>query len=380
MSKVHITLVGGQPAPVYHGIVATEPDVVVYIYSQTTVPVVEKLRENLTVNEDRQEPLDATDPVAIMKRIVELQAKYASDEITLNISGGTKAWTHLFGREFDKMPNATVVYMDQNNILWDYRTMKGTSDFDFDMFTLFRLYGNPIDNNYVDLKSYTEKDAEVCDKIALFRQGSLHSEFNALLSTLDMPKQNMLKNQPHGTFENANGSFVEWEKADAEKDAYVHVFLKKNDKSKEIRLESPHAVQLTFNTGWFEYKVAKLLASWPRAKDVCMNCHFPFKPGVDKNEVDIIVNAGSKLLFVECKTQINATTDIDKFNSVVDTYGGTGSKALFVTDAPMKEMAKQKCEQYDMMTFSLQDSHLGMSNEMALYMLLETELFNINAK
>ena len=35
MSKVHITLVGGQPAPVYHGIVATQPDYVFYVCSKS---------------------------------------------------------------------------------------------------------------------------------------------------------------------------------------------------------------------------------------------------------------------------------------------------------------------------------------------------------
>ena len=33
--KVHITLVGGQPAPVYNGIVATRPDKVVFVYSNS---------------------------------------------------------------------------------------------------------------------------------------------------------------------------------------------------------------------------------------------------------------------------------------------------------------------------------------------------------
>ena len=35
--KVHITLVGGQPAPVYHGIKALEPEMVIYIYSDSSV-------------------------------------------------------------------------------------------------------------------------------------------------------------------------------------------------------------------------------------------------------------------------------------------------------------------------------------------------------
>lgn len=40
--KIHITLVGGQPAPVYNGIIATQPDKVVFIYSKDSRSVVDK--------------------------------------------------------------------------------------------------------------------------------------------------------------------------------------------------------------------------------------------------------------------------------------------------------------------------------------------------
>ena len=92
------------------------------------------------------------------------------------------------------------------------------------------------------------------------------------------------------------------------------------------------------------------------------------------------MNTGIKNLFVECKTQIYDTTAIDKFRSVIKSYGGMGSKGLFVTDAPMNDMAKAKCEEHGILTFSLQEQHLGMSVEQALYLLLENELYNINTK
>lgn len=381
MAKIHITLVGGQPAPVYNGIVATNPDKVVYIYSQGSLRVVETLRREIDLPEDEQEPLDTTDPQKIMERINSLKEKYADDEITLNISSGLKSWSHLFGREFEKMPNAAVVYMDQNNVLWNYKTMQGCSDFNFDMFTLFRLYGNPIDDHYTNFYDYTEADKECCKKIEQIRKGGFHTEFTNMLSLLSRTHQNILKNQPFGTFESkrGSGSFVDWEKPTQEKDGFVRIFIKGKKRSKEITLESPHALELAFNSGWFEYKVANMLSHWKRAKYICMNCRFPFKTNVDKNEVDIIVNAGSKLLFVECKTQINSTTYIDKFNSVVRGYGGTASKALFVTDAIMTDVAKKKCEEYGMMIFSLQEPYL-METERALFLLLESELFNINTK
>ena len=51
MSKVHITLVGGQPAPVYHGIVAAKPDQIVYIYSDSanSLHALEALKKEIQI-------------------------------------------------------------------------------------------------------------------------------------------------------------------------------------------------------------------------------------------------------------------------------------------------------------------------------------------
>ena len=380
--KVHITLVGGQPAPVYHGIVATQPDKVVFIYSESSRDVVEKVRSEIHIVEDEQKPLDTTDPHLIMERAKALAEKYKEDEVTLNISSGLKSWSHLFGRVFDSMPNASVVYMDQNNVLWNYRTMEHKSDFEFDMDVLFRLYGNRLEN-YKRLTDYTEEDLRALDKIKNIRLFNV-PDFNKLTATLNDKQQNILRNQNSGKFDlmaNGSQSYVEWEKTTKNSIGFVRIFLaKKNGKSQEVTFESENAVDLAFNSGWFEFEIATLLSKWTKAKSVYLNCHFPFRPNVDKNEVDIIVNTGTKILFVECKTQITHTTDIDKFRSVVKGYGGTGSKGLFVTDARMTDVAREKCEEHGLLSFSLQDDHLGMSHEKALALLLDSELFNINTK
>lgn len=382
MAKIHITLVGGQPAPVYHGIVATQPDKVVFIYSESSRDVVEKVRSEIHIAEDEQKPLDTTDPHLIMERAKALAEKYKEDEVTLNISSGLKSWSHLFGRVFDSMPNASVVYMDQNNVLWNYRTMEHKSDFEFDMDVLFRLYGNRLEN-YKRLTDYTEEDLKALDKIKNIRLFNI-PDFNKLTATLNDKQQNILRNQNSGKFDlmaNDSQSYVEWEKTTKDSIGFVRIFLaKKNGKSQEVTFESENAVDLAFNSGWFEFEIATLLSKWTKAKSVYLNCHFPFKPKVDKNEVDIIVNTGTKILFVECKTQIIHTTDIDKFRSVVKGYGGTGSKGLFVTDARMSDVARKKCEEHGLLSFSLQDDHLGMSHEKALALLLDSELFNINTK
>ena len=381
MSKIHITLVGGQPAPVYHGIVATQPDKVIFIYSEGSRDVLTALRQELNIPEDEQEPLDPTDPTKILSRAEHLAEKFKNDEITVNISSGLKSWSHLFGIVFDKMPNASVVYMDQNNVLWNYRTMQSQSGFNFDMHTLFRLYGNPLENNYKRFSDYTDADKKAVQKIENVRRFNYDS-FNKLTAVLDNRQKDILQSQKEGRFELPNSSYIQWEKKE-NKDAndFVEICLYKKGSSKLINFESSNAISLAFNSGWFEYKVALLLSTWDKAKEICLNCHFPFKQNIDKNETDIIVNTGTKIVFVECKTQITHITDIDKFRSVVKGYGGTGSKGLFVTDAKMSDIAREKCKENDIISFSLGDGEQwGLSSEKALKLLLDNELLNINTK
>jgi len=376
--KVHITLVGGQPAPVYNGIVASQPDKVVFIYSEESAQTVEVVRKEVCIAVDEQEPLDATDPKEILKRATLLAEKYKNDEVTLNISSGLKSWSHLFGRVFDGLDNAVVVYMDQNNILWDYRTLGSKSDFVFDMDVQFRLQGNEL-KHFVPFAEYTDGDKTSVEKVETARRYGM-GKFNKLTTILSPEWNGMFQNQNSGRFIISNTDFVEWEKPD-----FVRLVIStKKYGACEFEMNSPHAVNITFNSGWFEYKVARMLSHWRYSKEIRLNCKFPDKRTKNikfpKNEIDIIVNTGTKLLFVECKTKISKSTDIDKFRTAVKNYGGLGSKALFVTDNEMNDLQKEKCHDSGIIIFSFKDNAFGPNKEQEMFKLLESELFNINTK
>ena len=372
MAKIHIALVGGQPAPVYNGIIATNPDKVIYVYSKDVEKTLSVLRKEVKVDEaEKLPPLSPTDPNEIEGLAFRLADTYCGDDVVVNISSGLKSWSHIFGYAFQNRENASVVYMDQNNVLWNYKTKESRTDFVFDMFTLFRLYGNPLEN-YTYFSDYTESDKNVAKMIENIRSVN-PKDFNQLLAVLDGDKKNKIT-QKEGKFDLHSLSYVEWKKAPKGQDAFVRIFLNSKNGGREVVLESPHAFELAFNSGWFEYKIASILSCWKFAKDICMNCKFPYKQNIDKNEVDVIVNTGTKLLFVECKTQIHNTTDIDKFRTVVKTYGGLGAKALFVTDVAKKDVAKQKCEESGIIEYSLKEG------EGKLLQILNSELNKINAK
>ena len=364
--KVHITLVGGQPTPVYNGIVATQPDKIVFIYSGESREIAERISEEVKIPSERRkmDPVDLND---IEKKVAQCAEKYKDEEVSVNISSGTKPWAFYFAKIFGQMPNATLFYVDQNNTLWNLSD-KSLRKVEFDMDAQFRLRGNQL-KDYRSFGSYDDADKVCVQQIEKIRAHSF-TEFKELVNNFE-------KHQNVTEYITANGSELFWKKDSKE---FLCRIRNARGQVLNVTLKSPHLRQLLINSGWFEYKVANLLALWNKSSDIRLNCKFPASNNAPKNEIDIILNAGGKLLFVECKTQIHEVTDIDKFTAAVKNYGGMGCKALFVTNAPMNILAREKCKDNGIISFSLQDDNLGLPPEKALALLLDSELFNINTK
>lgn len=365
MAKIHITLVGEQTTPVYQGIIYANPDKVVYIYSDKSRENAELIKSEVKIDAEMRK-IDPVDLNEIEKKVCLCFERYKNDEVSLNISSGTKPWAYYFTNIFSAHPNAMVLYIDQNGNLWNF-VDKTSVAVPFDMDAQFRLRGNSLED-YNRFKDYTNEDVGAVSQIESLRTFNTN-DFNFITDFFENhPEKTIVSNEK-------TGSSLTWYKETKSFDFFLR---KNNGESQKYSLKSPHIRSLLLNAGWFEFKVSLLLSKWDKCKTLRMNCKFPSRDKTLKNEIDIIVDTGNKLLFVECKTQISKITDIDKFNSAVKNYGGMGSKALFVTDARMTETAKEKCKEYDIMTFSLQDNHLGLPVENALQLLLDSELFNIN--
>lgn len=376
-NKVHIALVGGQPMPVYLGIKYADAQKVILVHSNSSHHLAERMRAEFDTKCVEFIEFDPVEISKIESSVKKLCEQYKECEISVNISGGTKPWAYFFSLIFGQLPNATLFYVDQNCYVWNLHT-KEKKYIDFNIAAQFRLLGNPLEY-YSDFKEYTESDFLCIEQIEKARNIN-HEDFNSLFASFPSKYAKswkaQLRNQIEGQFELQSGSYAGFSKPDT-----VNICLiNKKRGAVTQQIVSPHAVRICFNSNWFELKVARLLSGWKRAKSIYHNCIFPFNANLDKNEVDLVVDTGSKLLFVECKTQITQTTDIDKFRTVVRTYGGQGSKGLFVTDAKLSDMAIQKCLDLGILTFSFADCNLNMDPAKALYLKLETELFNINPR
>jgi len=349
--KVHIALVGGQPAPVVYGIKATEPDLVEFIYSNESKQNVESIKKFITpVKCDMSAPLNATDAKAISQRADSLAEKYWNDEVCINISSGSKPWAYLIPESFIRHPACKVIFIDQENMMWDLSEHICSPIEIMNVFDHVKLYGTPL-TKYTDIKTFTPEDRLVSSIMETLwtqcRQNKIMGkEFQNLLSVLGDSEKDSLRDKSQDSFQtNGNKSYVEWKKPRGGTPGKVTISILGQN---EVKIRSPHALDLAFNSGWFEYKVADMLSRWPEAKSVYLNCNFetrelgPKNKKSPKNEIDVMVQTTNRLLFVECKTYLSKPTDVDKFKNAVKTYAGTSCQGIVVSYRPLSTVAREK--------------------------------------
>lgn len=373
--RINIALVGGQAAPVFHVIDHYRPDRVVFIVSSQTLSTIGRILKEcqaIGINDFCTIELDPTDPVKIAETATGLCSEYENDEVIVNISSGTKAWSHVFGYLFQGRKNAKVVYIDQNNKVYDFHSLSAEQYKGFEWERNFRL--NKTLMKHTDFSSYDKRDIEAASKLYDFWKKK--PDIMAELALLKGADKNTAKKK-EGTI-HFHKSNVEWMIGE-DGICTFRISWVKNEEVKVFEVSSIHARDLAFNSGWSEVYVANLFQNWRKLhgmgdEGIRVNCVFPSQQNRPKNEVDVLVNAGQKALFVECKTKITKINDIDKFKSVTKNYGGLGSKGIFISFSEEDTSNLEKLDDNNLLFYSLKNDVKG------LYALLDKELSIINAK
>lgn len=376
MATINISLVGGQPMPVFALILDQEPDQIFLVHSEQTKALAERLKDNIK----RKLPKTA---IVLQELEVGLQDADrnirafaqawcpAGSEVTVNLSGGTKPWSLLFYRHFSQQDNAKCVFIDQNNVVWNMKTLENhKANLDkLQLDDIFSLNSVRITSK-TNLNDYTPKDRSDCKRIEQLYLTNWSAMWKMTNQLADMG----------GRGRAANGKSEIW--YDYEENAYVCKVVSANgNKENNLTLRSPHNADMLLSTGWFETKVALFLERWKMAKQIWLNVHFGSgSTNNDQNEVDIIIETtAGKLLFVECKTKVHNITDINKFNDVVRNNGGQGSKKVFITRDPMTGDAKVKAEQVGMPHYAL-NTISQPANEPVFFDWLSDYMSDINEK
>ena len=372
--KIHIALVGKETAPVYYGTFELNPDWVFLICSEQTKIEAERLQSLFQSRgfSVRIFVFPPTNLNEINENLSKLQQEISPvDSLSLDLVGGTKFWTLAFWRFFQQRAGTEFYLSEQNYRICNLETGEFFSfDGNIEIDEHLLLYGNTLEHS-TNISEYNWEDDESVETIQQIRQKDFRG-FHYLSADLTPEEKDSLKRKQGRLI---CGDFsVKWVKP-----RHIEVQFSPKRGGQTFEIDSPHAFSLLFNSGWFEYKVARLLRDWPRAKEVRLNCIFPLenteKP---KNEVDIILNARTKLFFVECKTKIYTSTDIDKFSTVVKNYGGMGSKGLFITETPMDDLQLNKCQESRILSLSLKDKSNKEISKKKIYEMLDGYLYEIN--
>lgn len=351
-THVQIALVGGQPTPVYQGIVHMLPDQVILICSKETEMVAESIRVQLPSYEEKDViiyKVSDTDLEQMYSMIEEIESVLPKRiTLSLNVTGGMKLWSVIFHTLFRrKRRSCHTFFIGQNGTFFDLKEKETKGKVAFDMEAQFKILGHQLDE-YTVYSDYTPADFDVLDRVSALG--------------LSVQKHYYLFKVTEAFLEEYREAYGD---TDLTQDFEVEYTQNRltwiaSERKFECKLgyqtytfSSEHVEHIVLNTGWFELYVARLIAQIYDAKDIRMNCIFRNMKNLPKNEIDIIVNTGSKLIFVECKTQIFNTTDVDKFRSAVRNYGGLGSKPLFVTNSQMKPEGLEKCNDHRITTFYL---------------------------
>ena len=295
---------------------------------------------------------------------------YSEDiEIIANITSGTKPMALALFNFSIPYTKSKIWYFDQNNNLIDVRDSKSINIENYIPITKILSNRNIIVNSSLNYDEIDETDLKATKKSRNIFD-AFPKEFLELTSNCE-------KNTHLTTWFSKNNNELRWDKFNKE---YSFNLFNKNKKDQFI-LTSKNIHKILKNNGWFEFEIAELLKKWKGTHELILNTIFPYSNGEAKNEVDIIVRNNNKLLFVECKLQVNDIKDLDKFKNAVKNYGGLSAKALLITDQPLKARFREKCEDNNIIHFNLTDSkksYFGIDK--ALFLILENEFFKTNTK
>lgn len=359
MEKLHIALVGAQTMPIYIGVRESDADKFILIHSTQTKSNAEIIARYINRDNTILFELPAWDFPKMKDRIDGLLAEYQGWSIEANISGGSKPWGFMFSMLAFEYPNLSLFFVDQSCMIHNISNLTSRMAKPLEGGISQILEFNQIlESNqassikHVDLTSYGEKDVSILPEIRRCRK-QYHNVFNYLTIPTKNIQKRYQNNKLDTIIDDQSQSEISWDIRGPEQIVKL-TFIDRFGNSDVVTLQSPHAFDMVVSSGWFEYEVAKCLELWPEAKDIWLNTVFPYRNNTSKNEIDIIVNVGYKLLFVECKTKIFHDTDIDKFRSAVKNYGGLSSKAIFISLEPMSPNTIEKCETNGVEYFSLE--------------------------
>lgn len=343
--KHQITFVGGQLLPVFVGIKEFSPDKIHFIVSDESKDKIALLKSYLTDKVFTENICNPFDFVSIKTTCEELLSKFEpTDEIQFNLTGGTKVMV-LAAQALIQENHGKGFYINLDNTVLNlpsYSLQQLTCDISVKEF--LELSGHMIKS------SKTIYDFSEADFIASAAIDSFSSTDKTYLTISKYFRKNFNDKNisiPKSGNENIEGKiFFKWDRKQIE-------IIK--DGEGIFSASSDNIYNLFFYAAWWELNVAKAISTWAKPKELLLQCELPFKGDIKspKSEIDVLINLGRKLIFVECKSGNVKQEDINKMKIIRDTYGGIISKSILVSRFIPANNILEKCKELNIEVFYL---------------------------
>lgn len=364
-----ISLVGGQLIPIYVGIKEFSPDKVHFIVSDESVGSLSVLKSLLGSTkwvEYKCNPFDFVSIKSVCEKIISKLTE--EDTITFNLTGGTKIMVLACQALIHEM-GLKGFYINQDYSFLElpaYNKKQLTTQLSVQEF--FDLSDHHLFSSN-RLEDFTKEDFAMALAIEIFANNGKF--YTAIMSHMRRKYDNT--NQPipeKGKELLPNNIVFSWESNT--------IVVNLNGKA-ILNLKSKHIKELFFNAGWWELLVAKEISNWTGLKEMLVNCVLPFKTdkSSSKNEIDILISTGKRLIFVECKSGNVRQEDINKMKIIKQTYGGVISRSILVCRFLPNATILEKCKELDIDVFY---THAFLTKQTNLLSKLILKLNEINKK
>lgn len=326
------------------GVKEFHPDVVHILYSDAVAdayePMLKMLPSSVTAHEYRIDPYASQKIMEICDGIHSFL--HEGDRLMYNLTEGTKVAAAAAYSVAARYSDKAVYYSQEGEMIdlltWERRPINvRVSNKEF-----LDLFGN-------DLESYNRADEILpVDVVTAYEVKRFIENEPRLFERM----QKSFRRDFGGRLENLPERFF------LEKPNRVELSIKDGGlvirhKSKVVfNSDNPLATRLFFTGRWWEVIVSDKVLKWDLSRrsnrlssEVWRNVEFKVPgTGKTKNELDIMVNEGIRLLFIECKSGYIGQENIYKIYSTKVTYGGDHSMGILVSYYPLDKALKDKCD------------------------------------
>lgn len=341
--KHQISLVGGQLLPIYLGIKEFIPDRVHFIVSNESKNNITKLKSLLSgiiTSEYNCNAFDFYSIKGVCEKIIE--KINPDDEVVFNLTSGTKIMV-LAAQAIIHEKNLRGFYINQDDSYLElpiYQKKQIQTQLTIQEF--FDVSGHHF-FSAKKLNDYNIADYKMAHLIETFAStDNRYTKITSVLRKKYNDKHNKIPLTGKEIFD--SGLVINW--------SSQSIIISNNGKTL-YNFNSPCIIDLFFNAAWWELLVAEEVGKWIKAKEILIKCELPFASDkqTTKNEIDILLNTGKKLIFVECKSGNVKQEDINKMKVIKQTYGGIISKSILVSRFIPSTTIIEKCNELDIELF-----------------------------